>query len=226
MDARTELFAYLGASLATIAGLFVVQLWYESYLDVAVVHAQHRDAPLDPKLAEVRDAEHAKLSSGRLPIEQAIAGLAQRGRAGFSKIAPKPSDDLSAMSGWIRKPGFAPYVPRQAAAPATPEGAAAEGTPAAPTAGSAAEGATAAPAPAAAAGATGAVQGTTVVAPASPATAAPATAAIPSAPAGTTAEAAKAAAERVRPAGTRAPIEATRERSAPPGRTPSANPAP
>jgi hypothetical protein len=213
MDARSELFVYLGSTLATIAGLFAVQLWYESYLDVSVVHAMDRGAPLERPLQEVRDAEQAKLGSGKLPIEQAIAGLAQRGRAGFPKIAPKPSDDLSAMSGWIHKPGFTPYVPRPAPKPVAevaPEGAVpAEGA-AVPAEGSAAEGATGAapagaPAPPVAAG----------TAPAAGAATAPA----PSAPAGTTAEAAKAAAARVRPAGTRAPIVA------PPGRTPEANPA-
>jgi hypothetical protein len=144
MDARSELFVYIGSTLATIAGLFTVQLWYESFLDVSEVHALDRTAPLVKSLQEVRDAEQAKLSSGRLPVEQAMAGLAQRGRAGFPKIAPKPSDDLSAMSGWIHKPGFAPYVPRPAPKPVAPvatEGAVpAEGA-AVPAEGSAAEGA-------------------------------------------------------------------------------------
>lgn len=220
MDARSELFVYIGSTLATIAGLFAVQLWYESYLDVSVVHAMDRGAPLPKSLQDVRDAEQAKLGSGKLPIEQAIAGLAQRGRAGFPRIAPKPSDDLSAMSGWIHKPGFAPYVPRPAPKPVAVEGAVpAEGA-AAPAEGSAAEGAPAEGAPA------GTAPAAAPAATPAPSTAATATTPAASAPAGTTAEAAKAAAARVRPAGTRAPIDAAHERiAAPPGRTPEANPA-
>ena len=117
MDGRNELFAYLGSTLATIAGLFTVQLWYESYLDVNEVHASHRDAPIDEKLSAVRAEEQQKLGSGRLPIDQAMAAYAQRGHGVSPKLAVKPSDDLSAMSGWIHKPNFAPYEPRKPVAP-------------------------------------------------------------------------------------------------------------
>jgi len=113
MDARNELFVYLGACLATIAGLFTVQLWYESYLDVAVIHAQDRDVAIDAKLSAVRAEEQQKLSSGRVPIEQAMSAYAQRGRTASPKLAVKASEDLSAMAGWIHRPNFAPYVPRK-----------------------------------------------------------------------------------------------------------------
>ena len=202
MDARSELFVYIGSALATVTALFGAQIWYESYLDVAVVHAQPRDAKGDEKVAEVRAQEQQKLGAGRVPIDQAIAALAQRGRSGFPKLAPKPSDDLSAMSGWIHKPGFAPYVPRKPAAPAAPPaGTAVEGS---------AEGAAA---PAAGAPAEGAAQ---VAAPG--AAPAPAGAQAPAAPA----PAAGSAEGAARPAGERAPLEATRVRTAPAGGTPSA----
>jgi hypothetical protein len=118
MDARNELLAYLGAALATIVVLFGAQHWYASYLDVSVVHALTADTPTDPKLLQVRAAEHQKLTSGALPIDRAKQQLAQRGRLGFSRITPKASEDLGAMAGWINKPGFAAYVPRQPQAPA------------------------------------------------------------------------------------------------------------
>jgi hypothetical protein len=133
MDARTELFAYMGAALATIIGLFTLQIWYASYLDVDVVHAQHPDAPLDAKVAAVRAEEQKKLSSGRRPLAAAKRELAQRPRASLSSIAPKQSADLTPMSGWINRPGFAAYEPRsQPAAAAAPsaEGAPADGAPA------------------------------------------------------------------------------------------------
>ncbi len=124
MDARQELFAYLGAAITTIAVLFGAQHWYASYLDVSVVHGLEVDAPMNEKLAAVRAQEQQKLSSGRMPIDRAMQALAQRGRMAFPLVAPKPSEDLSPMSGWIHQPGFTAYVPRKQPAPA----------PAAPTA--------------------------------------------------------------------------------------------
>jgi hypothetical protein len=118
MSIRRELFVGLGTALATTAGLFTLQIWYSSYLDVAVVHGDQSDVRMSAKLEAVRNEEHAKLTSGPLPIDKAMAALAQRGKSEFPKLAVKPSDDLSAMSGWIHKPGFKVYVPRPVAAAA------------------------------------------------------------------------------------------------------------
>jgi hypothetical protein len=117
MKILKELFVGLGTALATLAGLLVLQLWYASFLDVAVVHGDLGDVQMAAKLEAVRNAEHAKLTSGAMPIEKAMAALARDGRAAFPQLAAQPSGDLSAMSGWIHKPGFQPYVPRQVAAP-------------------------------------------------------------------------------------------------------------
>jgi hypothetical protein len=194
MDARNDLFVYLGSTLATIAGLFAVQLWYESYLDVSVIHAQDRGAAIDAKLSAVRAAEQQKLSSGRIPIEQAMSAYAQRGRAASPKLAVKASpEDLSAMAGWIHRPNFAPYVPRRPVAPP-----AAEVAPGA-------EGAVEAGAVPAAEGAAPAAEGVEHGAAPNQPPAAPGQGVIPSAPAGVQADAAKTAAERVRPLGERAP---------------------
>ena len=134
MDGRTELLGYLGAAIVTIVGLFGLQEWYASYLDVAVVHAQPEG--IDSSLSAVRDAETQKLGAGAMPVEQAKRVLAQRGRMSFPKIAPKASDDVGAMSGWINQPGFHPYEPRTPPAPpveqATAEGQT-EGSTAQPT---------------------------------------------------------------------------------------------
>jgi hypothetical protein len=119
MNVRKELLVSLGTALATTAGLFILQIWYASYLDVAVVHGDERDVPMGAKLEAMRNEERAKLGSGSMPIDKAMEALAQRGRNAFPQLASKPSADLSAMSGWIHKPGFKMYVPRAAAAPAT-----------------------------------------------------------------------------------------------------------
>jgi hypothetical protein len=128
MNGRQELLAYLGSSIATVVALFGLQYWYATYLDVSVVHAQHDDAPLSEKVAAVRAEEEKKLASGSLPIEQAKQALAQRGRVSFARIAPKASDDVSAMGGWIYQPGFKPYESRAPKAPAEDATASAEGT--------------------------------------------------------------------------------------------------
>jgi hypothetical protein len=117
MGVGKELFVGLGTALATAAGLFALQTWYSSYLDVAVIHGDLSDVRMGAKLETVRNEEHAKLTAGSMPIDKAMEALAQRGKSAFPKLVPKPSEDLSAMSGWVHKPGFKLYVPRGAAAP-------------------------------------------------------------------------------------------------------------
>lgn len=156
MNGKTELFAYLGAAIATTVALFALQAIYVSYIDVFVVNAPLETRAQDAKVVARRAEEAQKLSGGSMPLARASEMLAQRGRAASNKIAPAPSTDLSAMSGWIHRHGFAPYVPKAAPAPTvTPapvEGAAVpvEGAPA-PAA--APKAATPAPASAAPAGA-------------------------------------------------------------------------
>jgi hypothetical protein len=115
MNSRSELLAYLTVTLATIVGLFVLQSWYASYLDVSVVHGSMRDAPANAKVHAAREQEQAKLAAGKLPIDAAKRMLVERGRQASPGVTPQPSDDLSAMSGWVFRPGFKPYEPRSAA---------------------------------------------------------------------------------------------------------------
>jgi hypothetical protein len=113
MDGRSEFLAYLGTATATIVVLFGAQVWYASYLDVSVVHGQGSEVASSAKVAEVRAQERQKLGK----LDEAKDALAKRGRAGFPAIAAKPSEDLSAMSGWVYEPGFAAYVPQAQPAP-------------------------------------------------------------------------------------------------------------
>ncbi|MEY2935679.1 MAG: hypothetical protein RL033_6428 [Pseudomonadota bacterium] len=122
MGIGKELLVSLGTALATGAGLFAMQLWYASYLDVAVIHGDVSDVRMGAKLEAIRNEEQARLASGTVPIQTAMAALAQHGRNAYAKISAKPSDDLSAMAGWIHKPGFRPYVPRPVAAAALAAG--------------------------------------------------------------------------------------------------------
>lgn len=118
MGIGRQLLVGLGSALATAGGLFALQIWYASYLDVAVIHGDLSAVRMSKELEVVRNEEHAKLVSGPLPIDKAMEALAQRGRKEFPKLAVQPSDDISAMSGWMHKPGFKVYVPRPVAAAA------------------------------------------------------------------------------------------------------------
>jgi hypothetical protein len=117
MDGRSEFFVFMGAAIGTTLFLFVAQQVYASYLDVNVVHGGFDDAPRDAKIVAMRAAEQQALSGGKMPIDKAIETLAQRGRGASNKLAPLQSEDVSAMSGWAFKRGFAAYTPR-APAPA------------------------------------------------------------------------------------------------------------
>jgi hypothetical protein len=131
MAIRKQLFVGLRIALVTSAGLFTLQIWYSSYLDVAVIHGDASHVPMDAKVEAVRNEERAKLAAGSMPIDKAMAAIAQRGRNAFPQLVTKPSGDLSAMSGWVHKPGFKPYVPRRAAAPPAEAGAPPESVPSA-----------------------------------------------------------------------------------------------
>jgi hypothetical protein len=117
MNVRKKLFVVLRSALATAAGLFTLQLWYSSYLDVAVIHGDLSAVSTDAKLEAVRSAEHAKLNAGHMPIAQAMQAIAERGRGAFPTLTAQPSSDLSAMSGWMHRPGFKVYTPRTVAQP-------------------------------------------------------------------------------------------------------------
>src|ERR1700753_2999276 len=108
-EARTELFLFIGTALAVAIGLFVLNKWYLSYFDVQH-HAKFAEAGPYENVVAARDDENKKLEGGKIPIEQAIDRLAQRGRGGFGSISPAPSQDLSALAGWIRLPGFKPVT--------------------------------------------------------------------------------------------------------------------
>jgi predicted metal-dependent phosphoesterase TrpH len=147
-NAKSELFVYLGAAFATLIGLAVLQKWYGTYIDLRY-HAELAAAGPAEGMLAARQDDQAALQKGKIPLDQAISRLAQRGRGSINSIAPAPSADLSAISGWIHQPGFKPAVahpirtPRApvaevaqpaAAAAAAPSTAQAPATPAAPAA--------------------------------------------------------------------------------------------
>jgi hypothetical protein len=130
--ARSELLIYVGAALATVTGLFVLHFWYASFLDNRY-HAQLAERGPAESLLAAREEEQKALGSGKVPLSQAISGFSRGVRP--ASVTPAPSEDLSAVSGWIHARGFKPATahpvrvaksPKPAAAPApAPEPAAA-----------------------------------------------------------------------------------------------------
>jgi len=122
MNGKQELLAFLGTAIATVVGLFGVQLWYASYLDVDVLHAQKYQVGGDEKVTGKREEEARVLAGGKMSIDAAVDAFARRGHRASASLAPVQSSDLSAMSGWVNRPDFAAYVPRTPPAPPAPAG--------------------------------------------------------------------------------------------------------
>jgi hypothetical protein len=61
-------------------------------------------------MVAARDADQKALSAGKVPIDRAMQEFAERGRSAFTSVTPTASQDLSALSGWIRSPNFKPVT--------------------------------------------------------------------------------------------------------------------
>lgn len=117
--------------ITLVAVNFALTSYFAIMTDTA---AREKIAPTTDR-DEQEKAEAAALTNASIPLEKAMEMLSKGARP--ESIAPQQSDDLGAMTGWIRMPKPAPTpVP---AAPAAPEGDAgtatdadAEATPAAP----------------------------------------------------------------------------------------------
>jgi len=107
MSPQQEFLRYLGVTGATIFGLFALQHLWATAMDVHW-HDELKEHGPNPELVELRDEESKALESTR--INKAMSEVA-RSRTAAPLIAPKSSDDLSAMSGWVQNPDFAPYEP-------------------------------------------------------------------------------------------------------------------
>lgn len=130
-----------------IATLIGVHFALVAYFDqIAQAEVQRKYGDIKPEaLMSVRADEKQRLSSGSMPIDQAMQMLEQKGRMGASPaITPAPANvDVSPMQGWIKMPVEVP-APLMAAASAA--SAAAPAPPAPSGAPSAAPSASTAPA--------------------------------------------------------------------------------
>ena len=107
-NAKNELITYLVAAFATLFGLFILHRGYAAVIDVSY-HKRLAEAGPYESVVAARKADEEALAKGKIPVDQAIAKLAHN-RATIGSIAPQPSQDLSAISGWIHLPGFKPVV--------------------------------------------------------------------------------------------------------------------
>lgn len=136
--ARSDLLLYVGVALATTVGLFVLHTWYATFIDVQY-HASLATRDPSESLLAAREEEQKALASGKLPLPQAMRLIARaNGPNRPASVKPAPSEDLSAVSGWIHARGFKPktafpVLTAKAAKPA-PAPVAAEPAPAEPVA--------------------------------------------------------------------------------------------
>lgn len=117
-DAKNELFLYMAAACATLIALFVLHRGYAAIVDVRY-HKRLHDAAQSETLTAARQAEEAALQKGKIPLDQAMARIG-KGRATIGSVAPQPSQDLSAISGWIHHPKFKPVVAHPIRVPRPP----------------------------------------------------------------------------------------------------------
>jgi hypothetical protein len=106
-------------TLLTLVGLkFVLDSYFAQMTDEAV---RSKLAPTT-ELDQHRDAEKKRLAGGVMPIEKAMADLAAKGRDNpeslGADLAPRQSDDLGPMTGWVLLPQAAPRAAAPDHAPA------------------------------------------------------------------------------------------------------------
>jgi hypothetical protein len=105
--ARSDLLLYVGVALATTIGLFVLHAWYGTFLDQRY-HAALAERDPSEALLAAREEEQKALGSGKVPLAQAMSVIGRQGRP--ASVKPGPSEDLSAVSGWIHARGFKPQT--------------------------------------------------------------------------------------------------------------------
>jgi hypothetical protein len=102
---QNRLIIIVGAmTVITLVGLkFVFDSYFASMTDEVLLA---KLAPPNELLAS-READRKKLAGGTMPIDKAMAELAAKGRTLDSlgpDLAPRQSDDLGPMAGWVKLP--------------------------------------------------------------------------------------------------------------------------
>ncbi len=109
--ANRAILFYTSLGIVTLFGLVP---FFHTYMDGSQHEQRHEhleSSYRSAQLVEYRAEERRRLASGATPIEDAIAQLGERGRAGFPDIRPTPSDDEGPLHGWTRLPRELPARP-------------------------------------------------------------------------------------------------------------------
>lgn len=92
------IFTVIVISVTTLVGLKFV---FDSYFIHETEAAHHEKLVTPEQVAKQHEVEAAAFAGAVMPIEQAMAAVAKDRPAA---IAPQPSDDTGALSGWARAP--------------------------------------------------------------------------------------------------------------------------
>lgn len=117
MSGQKEFIQFMGLAGGTLLGLFALQYWFGTYIDVG-----YHDALSERGGFEVVEETRAQERKALVGLPAAMSKLA-KSRSADARVTPKASDDVSAMSGWVQHPAFETYVPdtsARAVAPASP----------------------------------------------------------------------------------------------------------
>lgn len=93
-------------AIVTVATLFGLVPFFDSYWDDmrSLEMSRKVEGRQNAELARARAEQDRLLAGGPMSVDQAIAQLAQRGRASSPAIAPRNSGrpDVEAVEGWVR----------------------------------------------------------------------------------------------------------------------------
>jgi hypothetical protein len=126
-EPRIGLIVQIG--LLAIGTLIVLHAALNSYFDHITRAEQHRKiGALAPEaLMSLRADEKQRLTSGLMPIDQAMQKLTVQGRMAASPdIMPSGSKDVAPLQGWSKMPGDVPPAMTASAAPPVPLGVASD----------------------------------------------------------------------------------------------------
>jgi hypothetical protein len=106
-------------AILAIITLIAVHMTLSAYFDHMNRAEIRRKVGLPEALMSLRADEKEKLSTGPVPIDQAMQMLATKGRMNASPdIVPSASKDIAPLQGWIKLPGQVP--PAMTAPPPAP----------------------------------------------------------------------------------------------------------
>lgn len=100
----------INAIIAVAVGMVVVLIGlkfvFDSYFTYTSEAAAHAKLAEPTALKELHAQDKKNLESSPVPIAAAMAEMAKNGRAagGPELVEPKPSDDLTPMTGWAKSP--------------------------------------------------------------------------------------------------------------------------